>query len=53
MRPHADEFLQGREHIEIGGVAIRVFALRQRPRLFAQRATTDERQQFEQRVRGR
>ena len=51
MRTHAGEFLQRRHHVERSGIAIGIFALRQRPRLLALRAAGDERNQFEQRSR--
>ena len=48
MGTNAGEFLQHRHHVERRGIAIGIFALRQRPRLFAIRPAGDERDQFEQ-----
>ena len=50
MWPHADEFLQYRENVQRRGVAIRVFSMREPPRLLPLFAAREERDEIEQRV---
>ncbi len=51
MRPHGGEFLQRRHHVERGGIAVGILALRQCARLLALRAAADEGDEFEQGIR--
>ena len=51
VRANAGKFLQGRHHIESGGVAVGVVSLRQRARFLALSPARNERNQLEQRIR--